>query len=57
LFGYNFQGCDVFARTVYGAAGIDHRRMSGRAIAGVLALVIGMAPATSAAGSTRCLSR
>jgi peptide/nickel transport system permease protein/oligopeptide transport system permease protein len=42
LFGYNFQGCDVFARTVYGARASITVGILGVAIAGVLALVIGM---------------
>ena len=42
LFGYNFQGCDVFARTVYGARASITVGLLGVAIAGILALVIGM---------------
>jgi oligopeptide transport system permease protein len=42
LFGYNFQGCDVFARTVYGARASITVGILGVAIAGILALVIGM---------------
>jgi ABC-type dipeptide/oligopeptide/nickel transport system permease subunit len=42
IFGYNFQGCDVFARTVYGARASITVGLLGVAIATVLALVVGM---------------
>lgn len=42
LFGYSFQGCDVYARTVYGARASVIVGVLGVAIASVLALVIGM---------------
>ena len=42
LFGYNFQGCDVYARTVYGARASITVGILGVLIAGVLALLIGM---------------
>ena len=55
IFGYDFQGCDVYARAVYGARasllvgallGAVHRASSRWSS--------GCSPATSAAGSTRC---
>jgi peptide/nickel transport system permease protein/oligopeptide transport system permease protein len=42
LFGYNFQGCDVFARTVYGARASITVGVLGVVIAALLSLVIGM---------------
>jgi oligopeptide transport system permease protein len=42
LFGYNFQGCDVFARTVYGARASIIVGILGVTIAAVLALAVGM---------------
>jgi len=42
LFGYDFQGCDTYARTVYGARASITVGVLGVFIAGVLALVIGM---------------
>lgn len=42
LFGYNFQGCDIFARTVYGARASVQVGVLGIALAAVLAVTIGM---------------
>jgi oligopeptide transport system permease protein len=42
LFGYSFQGCDVYARTVFGARASITVGMLGVLIAGVLSLVVGM---------------
>jgi oligopeptide transport system permease protein len=42
LFGYSFQGCDVYARTVYGARASITVGLLGVAIAAVLSLVVGM---------------
>jgi peptide/nickel transport system permease protein/oligopeptide transport system permease protein len=42
LFGYDFQGCDVYARTVYGARASVLAGTFGVAVATLLALLIGM---------------
>jgi oligopeptide transport system permease protein len=42
LFGYNFQGCDIFARTVYGARASVQVGIFGITLAAVLAVAIGM---------------
>lgn len=41
-FGYDFQGCDIFARTVYGARASVQVGVFGIALAAVLAVTIGM---------------
>lgn len=41
-FGYDFQGCDMFARTVYGARASVQVGVFGIALAAVLAVTIGM---------------
>ncbi|MEE6263299.1 ABC transporter permease [Plantactinospora sonchi] len=43
IFGYNFQGCDVYARTVYGARNSVLIGLFATIIAGLIGLVIGMA--------------
>jgi peptide/nickel transport system permease protein/oligopeptide transport system permease protein len=42
IFGYNFQGCDVFARTVYGARASITVGVLALAIATVLSVLVGM---------------
>ncbi|WP_018347875.1 ABC transporter permease [Longispora albida] len=42
IFGYNLQGCDVFARTVHGASTSIQVGLYSTILAGVLAVVIGM---------------
>ncbi|MEQ4302867.1 ABC transporter permease [Plantactinospora sp. B6F1] len=42
IFGYNFQGCDVYARTVYGARNSVLIGLLATAIAGVIGLLVGM---------------
>lgn len=43
FFGYDFQGCDVYARTVYGARNSIVVGVFATAIAGVIGLVVGLA--------------
>jgi oligopeptide transport system permease protein len=43
LFGYDFQGCDVYAKTVYGARASIIVGVCGTLIAGVIGLVVGLA--------------
>jgi len=43
FFGYDFQGCDVYARTIYGARNSVLIGMLATAMAGLIALVVGMA--------------
>ncbi|GAB3963420.1 ABC transporter permease [Plantactinospora veratri] len=43
IFGYNFQGCDVYARTIYGARNSVLIGLFATIIAGVIGLLVGMA--------------
>ncbi|AVT33487.1 MULTISPECIES: ABC transporter permease [unclassified Plantactinospora] len=43
IFGYNFQGCDVYARTIYGARNSVLIGLFATIIAGVIGLIVGMA--------------
>lgn len=43
IFGYNFQGCDVYARTIYGARNSVLIALLATIMAGVIGLVVGMA--------------
>ncbi|MEO3744273.1 ABC transporter permease [Plantactinospora sp. B5E13] len=43
IFGYNFQGCDVYARTIYGARNSVLIGLTATIISGIIGLVIGMA--------------
>ena len=42
IFGYDFQGCDVYARTVYGARASLLVGALAALVTGVIALVVGM---------------
>jgi peptide/nickel transport system permease protein/oligopeptide transport system permease protein len=42
LFGYDFQGCDVYARTIYGARASVEVGVLATLIAGVIALLVGL---------------
>jgi oligopeptide transport system permease protein len=43
IFGYDFQGCDVYARTVYGARNSVLISLFATSIAGIIGMVVGMA--------------
>ncbi|MBF9128515.1 ABC transporter permease [Plantactinospora sp. S1510] len=43
LFGYDFQGCDVYARTVYGARNSVLISLIATTIAGLIGVIVGMA--------------
>ncbi|ROT34252.1 ABC transporter permease [Micromonospora sp. HM5-17] len=43
IFGYNFQGCDVYARTIYGARNSVLIGLFATIISGAIGLIIGMA--------------
>lgn len=43
IFGYNFQGCDVYARTIYGARNSVLIALFATIISGAIGLIVGMA--------------
>jgi oligopeptide transport system permease protein len=57
FFGYDFQGCDVYARTIYGARNSIIVGVCATLIAGIIGLVIGLASGFYGGATDALLSR